>query len=166
MPTGVLEDVEVLGLYEAIRMAEYDPVLCLLGLRRSQKIDWSRYGGDNSPCFSYDFKTGQLFDVPPLRAKKRSKKGSGGVFDIPGHNVQCLQKIQFASIKSYKSEWLEFDGAPGLVGGPEVVFVDLSVLDDLELLFERDARRTRDVVTAKPKLQKKWGLLRDGLPGL
>lgn len=35
LPTSFLEVVELLGLYNIIRPAGYDPVLCLFGLRRS-----------------------------------------------------------------------------------------------------------------------------------
>lgn len=93
MPTSVLEEVEVLGLYGAIRQAGYGPVLCFLAFRRSQEIDWSRYGDDDPLFFGNDFKTGQMYDIPPLRANKRSKTGSGVVVDTPGHEVCWLKKF-------------------------------------------------------------------------
>lgn len=82
LPIGVLEDVKVLGLYSVIRLIGYDSVLCLLALRRSQEIDWSRYGGTDPAFLGYDLKTGPVFNVPPLRANKRTKTGSTTVFDV------------------------------------------------------------------------------------
>lgn len=43
--------------------------------------------------------------------------------------------------------------------------MDPPVSDDLELLFERDARWTKDVGAVKAQLQKECGLLRGELPG-
>lgn len=54
VPTVVLEDVEVLGLYDVIRLAGYAPVLCLLPLHHWWQIDWSRYGEENPRFFGYD----------------------------------------------------------------------------------------------------------------
>lgn len=51
MPTGVLEDFGVTGLYDAIRLAVHGPELRLLVPRRLQKIDWSRYGSSDLPFF-------------------------------------------------------------------------------------------------------------------
>lgn len=46
LPTGVLRDVEILGLCDVILLARYDPVLCLLAVRRTQKIDGPLYDGN------------------------------------------------------------------------------------------------------------------------
>lgn len=56
--TSILEGMEVIRLFEFIRLAGYYPVLCLLDLYCSQEIDWPRYGSDYSPFFGYDYKTG------------------------------------------------------------------------------------------------------------
>lgn len=68
-------------------MAVYDPVLCSLALHRSQEIVRSRYDGDDQLLFGYEFVTRQVFDVPPLPAKKRSKTDSGVIVDVPGREV-------------------------------------------------------------------------------
>lgn len=107
LPTGVFKDVAVLGLYEVIQLAAYDQVLCLLALLRSQEMVWSPYGGEDPPCFVYDFKTWHVFDVPPLLANKRSKRGSAVIVDVPSHEARRLQEKQFSSITSCKIEWLE-----------------------------------------------------------
>lgn len=148
LPTGVLENAKVFSLYEVIRLARHDLVLCLLVFRRLQEINWSRNCGGYPPVFGYYFKTGQVFGVPPLRANKRSKTGSGVIVHVPGHEIRWLQEIQFASITRCESGWLEFGAASGLRDGLKVVFVDPPALDDLELLLERDAERTRDGHTA------------------
>lgn len=59
-----------------------------------------------------------------------------------------------------------YGGASDSGAGPEHFVVDTTALDDLALLFERDAEWTRDLGAAKPELQKKWGSLRDELSGL
>lgn len=51
-----------------------------------------------------------------------------------------LQEIQLAIITDCKSEWLTLGGALIFGGGPEVVIVEAPSLDDLESLFERNAR--------------------------
>lgn len=87
LPSGVLEDVEVLGLYDVIRLAGYNPVLCLLVLRRLQEIDWSHYHGADLQFFGYDFKTEQVFNAPQLCTNKRSKTDSGVIVGVLGHKV-------------------------------------------------------------------------------
>lgn len=164
--TTVLKDVEVLGLYEVIRMSEYDPMLCLLAFRPSQELDWSRYGSSSPLFLSHELTTGLLYGIPPFRANKRSKTGSVSIADTPGHEASWLQDIQFASSTSFEAEWAEYGGATGSGGGPEVAVVEPPVLHDLNLLFERDAGRTKDAGAAKPRLQKEWRLLMDELPGL
>lgn len=47
-----------------------------------------------------------------------------------------------------------------------MVLVDPPVLDELELLFERDAWWIRDAGAIKPELKKEWELLRDEFPAL
>lgn len=166
LQSDILEDIEVLCLYDVIRFDGYDPVLCVLSLLRSQEMDWSRYGGDDTPVFGYDFRREQVYDVPTLRANKRSRNGSGVVIDISGYVGRWLQDIQFQNIRSCEAEWLEFGGVSGSGGGPGVVVADPPVLGDLELLFKRDAGWTRDVDAARPELHKQWGLLRDEPPSL
>lgn len=75
-----------------------------------------------------------------------------------------MQDIQFASIINCKAQWLELGGDSDYGGCLWVVFADLPVLEDLELLFERDTLWTKDVSDAKLELQKVWELLRDVLP--
>lgn len=47
-----------------------------------------------------------------------------------------------------------------------MVVVDPPVLDDLELLIERDAGWTEDLGAVKPEFQKEWKLLQDEFTGL
>lgn len=98
MPSGVLNDVELFGLYHAICLAAYNPVLCFSSLSRSQEINRSRYGGDDPPFNDYDSKTGKVYNSRPLRASKRSKTGSGVIVDVQRHPVHWSQDIQFSSI--------------------------------------------------------------------
>lgn len=133
LPTGVLEDVEVLRLYDVIRLVGYGPVLCLLAVRRSQEIDWSQYGGNYPTFFGYDFNSGQVFDVPPLGANKKSKTDSDMIVDIPFHQARWFHDMRFAGVDSYKAEWLEIGGVSSSKGGPEVVVIDPPVLDELKL---------------------------------
>lgn len=51
-------------------------------------------------------------------------------------------------------------------GGPDVVIFDLPGLDDLKLLFDRDAGWATDVRTTERELQNEWRLLRDAPSGL
>lgn len=88
LSTGVLKDVEVLCLYDIFRLGRYDPMLCLLGLRRSQDIDSSRYGGDDALFFGYDLKAGKCLMFYRFLASRRSKTGSGVTVDFPGHEVR------------------------------------------------------------------------------
>lgn len=87
LPTGVLKDVEVLGFYDVKRLVGFDPVLCLLALRRLQEIDWSRHGGENPPYLGCDLKTRQAFDILPLCVNKRSKTDSGATSDVLCHEM-------------------------------------------------------------------------------
>lgn len=70
LPSGVLEDIEVLVLYSIICLVSYDPVLCMLELKRSHDVDWSCYGCNDPVFLRYKFTTGQVFDVMPLWAKR------------------------------------------------------------------------------------------------
>lgn len=70
LPSGFLEVDKVLGLYKAIGLPGSDPVLCLLGLRRSQKINWCHYGGEVRPYFGCHFKNGKIYDISTFRANK------------------------------------------------------------------------------------------------
>lgn len=106
LPTGILEDVEVLGVCKVIRLAGYDPILCLLALHRSQKIYCSLYRGDDPLSFGYDFTIGHVYDIPPLRLIKKSEMGSAIAVDIPGHVVGWLQVIQLTSITHCEDQWL------------------------------------------------------------
>lgn len=166
LPTGFREAVEVFGLYEVIFLLGYNSLLCLLALRCSQETDWSHYGGSDPAFFGYDFKTRQVFDVLRLRANKRYRTGSRTIVDVAAHEVRRLGKIKFASFQRFEFEWREFGGVAGLAGGGDVIVVDQSVSDDLELLFARDARCTPDVGALKPELQMEWELLRNEMPGL
>lgn len=47
--TAVLEGVKMFSLYDVIGLVGHDLVLCLLPLRRSQYIDWSRYVCNDPP---------------------------------------------------------------------------------------------------------------------
>lgn len=51
LPTGILEDVEVFNMRDAIRLAGYNHVFRLLALHCFQKIDWCRYSGEDPPMF-------------------------------------------------------------------------------------------------------------------
>lgn len=93
--TGISKDAEVLGLYGVFQLVGYDLVLCLLEFGGSQEIVWSCYNGDDPPIYGYDFTARQNYDVQPLRANKRSKKGSGIFVHIPGYEVRLLQISQF-----------------------------------------------------------------------
>lgn len=77
----------MLGLYDVIQLVTYEPVLCSLTLRFLQEINLTRYGGDDHRSFGYDFKPGQVFDVPPLYANNRSNMGSGVTVDVPGRKA-------------------------------------------------------------------------------
>lgn len=99
-----MKDIEVLSLYVVIRLAGYDPVFCLLALRRSQKINWSHHSGDDPQLFSYDFATQQMYDSSLLCASKRSKKGSNVFVDIPRDESCCLQDALFTSITRCEAE--------------------------------------------------------------
>lgn len=66
LPTGVQEDVEVLGLYGVIQPAGYVQTLCFLTVCRSQEIDGLRYGFDNPQFLGYEFTTGSCYDVSKI----------------------------------------------------------------------------------------------------
>lgn len=66
----------------------------------------------------------------------------------------------------FEAEWPDFGGASGFGDGSGVVVVDMLVLSELEVLFERDVGWTRHVGAPKRELQKKWGLFKDELRGL
>lgn len=84
----------------------------------------------------------------------------------PVCEVLRLHYIQLITITSRETELLEFGGASGSDGGYQVVLVGLPMLDDLPLLFKKDARWTKAVRAAKPESETKWRLLRDELIGL
>lgn len=97
----------MLCFYFFIRLVGYDLVLCLLMLSRSQEVDWSRSGGTNHVSLGYDSTTGQVFDVPLLRAKKRLKVDSATVIDFLGRKAWLLCGIQLTRINSCETEWRE-----------------------------------------------------------
>lgn len=85
--TVVLQDVELPGLYEVIRMVWYNPVLRLLKLRCSQHIGWSCYGGKNPIFLTYYFYNGYLYDIPQLSSKKWSNTDTGVIAIVTGHEI-------------------------------------------------------------------------------
>lgn len=139
LPAGILEDVKILGLHDVFQLAGYDPVLCLLVPHRFQEIFWSLYGGEDPPFFVYVLTAGLVYSVPPLRVDERSNMGSGIVVDISSHEVCFFQDNQSASMTSYEADRLEFGGASSSGGRLKVAVVDPPVLDDVELLVERNA---------------------------
>lgn len=86
----MLEGIQALGFYDVVRLVGYDLVLCFLGVRRLQEVDWSLYGGNDTPFSAYHFSAGSVLVVSPLLANKRSKSGFGVSVDIPGHEVTWL----------------------------------------------------------------------------
>lgn len=155
MYTSVLKDVAVLGLYGVVQLVGHDEVMRLLALQRSQ----------NSIChvtaarvsrFVCKFKTGSLFHIPMLPVNKRSKKRSGTVLHVPGHEIHWLREIQFVSSLGCKSQWLKIDGAMGSTGRGDVIFARRKVLNDVELLFERDAGWNSDMSTVSRRC--KWNV--------
>lgn len=109
LPTGVLEDVELLGFYDVLRLAEYDQVLCSLAVWRSQETDWSRYGCNDPQLFGHKSSTGLVYGIMPLRANKRSNTGSSIVLSIPGHEVSCCNT--FSSQASHAARLSELTTA-------------------------------------------------------
>lgn len=107
-----------------------------------------------------------MYDNPLLRGSRPSKTGSGVVVDLPDHEVRWWQEVQLASITSCKAECIGSGRVPGSGGGPVIVIVDPSLLDDPKLLFDKNAGWSRYVSATKPELQNELGLLRDDLPGL
>lgn len=136
----------------------------MLALRCFQGLDWSRFGGDDRPCFGSDFSTGQAYDIPPLHAKISPKTDSSAILDAPGHEVRCPQEIPFASIARCNAGWLWFGGSSGPRGGAEVGIVSSPVLSGLKLLFERYFGCYINVCAMKPYLQKERVLLTSELP--
>lgn len=141
-------------------------MLCVLHLSRSQEIDWSHYGGENSSISEYEFTDRQLHDVPPLCASEMSKTGSGIVVDVLGYEARWPRDIQLASTLNCKAEWFELVNALGSGRSTELVVVGRQVLYDLKLLFERNDRWTKDVGSVKLEVQKERGSLSEELPGL
>lgn len=95
-----------------------------------------------------------MYDIPPSHASQMSKTGSAVAVDISGHVDRWLQKVQFPSIPSCESKWFGLACASRSGCVPEVVVIELSMLDDLDLLFERDAGCTIEVGVARLVLQK------------
>lgn len=110
-------------------------------LRCSQDIDWSRYGISDLSFFAYYMKARHVFDVPLLRANKRSKMDSDAIVDISAHEVPLFRKIQFTRIQSCAPEWLKVGDAAGSASGRELVVFNPPALGDLDLLFESDEER-------------------------
>lgn len=73
---------------------------------------------------------------------------------------------EFESVKSSKDEWPKFDGVAKSTIGRDVEVVEPPVLDDLELLFERDAGWTQDILAVNCELRWECKLLRGDLPEL
>lgn len=92
-----------------------------------------------SAIFGYEITTGHVCDVAQLRANKRSKTGSGMVFDISGQKFRLLRDMQFTYFMSYESERLGLGTVSGSGGSPRDFLVDQTVLDDQKLLYKRDA---------------------------
>lgn len=73
-------------MYDVIRLVYFDLLFFLLALLCLQESDRSPYGGVNPAFFSLYSKAGQMSDIPQLIVKKKSKMGSGVIFDAPGRN--------------------------------------------------------------------------------
>lgn len=94
-----------------------------------------------------------MYDARSLPASKSSRTTSAGVVNISGHQVLFLQETQFRRMTSSETACIGLGGVPGSGGGPDVVSVDKSVLDDPELLFAINAGWTTDGSTVKLELQ-------------
>lgn len=60
-----------------------------------------------------------LINFPLLCAETKSKTGSSVTVDIPGHEVRCIQKMQFVNFTSCESERSEFGRDLGSEDGPK-----------------------------------------------
>lgn len=84
----VLRERRCTWFCDVIQIVWYDLLLCLLELRGSKNVNWLPYGCTDPVCLGWDFWTWQVFDVPLLRTKKRYRKGSAAVVDIPTRGAQ------------------------------------------------------------------------------
>lgn len=75
------------------------------------------YGSSGTVIFSCGYNTGQLLDVPRIRADKRLKTGSETIVDIPGHEVWFLFQIHNLSGQSCESEAREVGNISGSAVG-------------------------------------------------
>lgn len=80
--------------------------------------------------------------------------------DVPGHPFQWLHVLKLTVIPSSESERLQFGEFSGLADRDEVFIIDNPVLNDLDLVHERNAGWTGDVVAVTAYLQKWRGAAR------
>lgn len=99
-------------------------------LCRTQEINCSFQGCDDPPITGYNFNTGKMYAIPALRPNIKSKTVSGVIVDFFGDKVLWKQEIHFVRFLSFETEWLEFGGASGWEGSPDVVIAVPRVSDD------------------------------------
>lgn len=117
----MLKDVEALGSYSVTCVVEYDLGLCLLALRSSQKVDWSRYGSTDDLFQGYDFRSVEAFDIPLLGHNGSLNKCYTRVIEALNHKPSPLRIKQFVNMNSCEVERVELSNVADLSGGGGIV---------------------------------------------
>lgn len=106
--TGVFKDVEGLDLYDFLRLAGYDLVLCLLAVHVLRRLIGLDMAVTTRRWFGYGFDTWQVYDISALCTNKRSYTGCSVIVDVSVHRFGWLKEIKLDIITRFESDWLAF----------------------------------------------------------
>lgn len=65
LPTGISTYFDVIGQYEVIGKAVFEPVLSIVALRRSSEVDWDSYVDVEHNFLGYELASVEISSLPP-----------------------------------------------------------------------------------------------------
>lgn len=96
LTTGISTELDVVGQYDVICKAIFDPCLSILAFKRSLQVDWDIYISVEHPFLRKDFPTGDILSLLPSRVAKLLRSGSEKIISIPGCDVMWLRGLAYA----------------------------------------------------------------------
>lgn len=97
---SLVEEASNVGLARLTTLCGSDLVMSLLALKRSAKVDWGQYVGDELPFPGYDCETEVVSDIVASRASKRPEVVREILLDVLGREVDMLKVTFYASIRA------------------------------------------------------------------
>lgn len=151
LPTGNSAGLDIVGQYEVSCKAGFDPVLTILALRRSSRVDCGSYANVEHPFFDYNVVIGEVSRFEPSRVAKCQRSVSKELVSVSGHDVLQLPGLVYVLMESCHADW---QAAIGEIADVPVAVVVPSInapeMVHLPQLLEKEAGWTQDVGSVDP----------------